>query len=113
MFFALWLVVGVGSPAPSNVKRLIRHPQLTGIVTWASAHLLANGDLRSVLLFGGIGLWSAVAMTLISRRDGPWRKPEPVPMLRELRPLVQALVMYALLFFAHPYFTGVAPPRPW
>lgn len=113
VFVGLYLLVGVGSPAPSNVKRLVRHPQLTGVATWAGAHLLANGDARSAILFGGIGAWSILAMLFINRRDGAWTKPDPVPASRELRPLAQTIVMYGLLFFVHPYFTGVAPPRPW
>lgn len=37
---------------PSNIKRVLKHPMLAGIKVWALAHLLANGDLASVLLFG-------------------------------------------------------------
>jgi len=106
------LVLFVASGIPTNLKRLIRHPQLTGVATWAGAHLLANGDSRSLVLFGGIGLWAVVEMGLLSRRDGAWQRPEPLPLIVEFKPLVGAAVAFAILFFAHPYIAGVSPlPR--
>ncbi len=92
---------------PSVVKRYIRHPQLTGLVTWSAAHLLANGDQRSLLLFGGLGAWAIVEMLAINRRDGAWIKPEPPALSREAPGIVITLVVFAILFFAHPWFTGV------
>ena len=44
--------------APTNIKRFLRHPMLIGIIVWSVAHLLANGENRSVVLFGGFGLWA-------------------------------------------------------
>jgi uncharacterized membrane protein len=106
------LVFFVASGVPTNLKRLIRHPQLTGVVTWAGAHLLANGDSRSLALFGGIGLWAVVEMGLLNRRDGAWQRPEPLPLAAELKPLIGAALAFAILFLVHPYITGVSPlPR--
>ncbi len=45
----------------------IRHPQLTGFKIWALAHLLVNGDLASLVLFGGLLAWSVVEVILINR----------------------------------------------
>ena len=59
----------------SGVRRVIRHPQLTGLKIWAAAHLLVNGDLASVILFGGLLAWGVVAMIGLNRRDG--KKPLP------------------------------------
>jgi uncharacterized membrane protein len=102
-------VLFVASNLPTNLKRLIRHPQLTGVATWAFAHLLANGDSRSLVLFGGIGVWAVVEMGLLNRRDGAWRRPEPLPLVAELKPLIGAAVAFAILFLAHPYIAGVSP----
>ena len=113
MLIALWLFIGVGSPRPSNAKRLVRHPQLMGVLTWSVAHLLANGDGRSVALFAGLGCWAVSMIALLNRRDGPWTKPERVPARRDLLPIGLALVAFVVLFFAHPHFAGVPPPRPW
>jgi uncharacterized membrane protein len=68
-----------------------------------TTHLLANGDLRSLVLFGGIGLWAVIEILSISRRDGAWEKPEPLPFTAEVKPLVAGVVAYAVLTFAHPY----------
>jgi uncharacterized membrane protein len=110
MLVALFLFVA--SALPTNVKRILRHPQLTSIVIWAGAHLLSNGDTRSLVLFGGLGAWAIVAMLAINRRDGAWRKPDPLPFSAELKPLVGAIVAFGVLFAVHPWFAGVSPmPR--
>lgn len=103
------LVLFVASTMPTNLKRVLRHPQLTGVATWAAAHLLANGDTRSLVLFGGIGLWSLAAMLLINRRDGAWQKPTPQPWSAELKPLVGGAIFFVVLYLAHPWFAGVSP----
>lgn len=106
------LVLFVASNLPTNLKRLIRHPQLTGVTIWAGAHLLANGDSRSLVLFGGIGLWAVVEMGLLNRRDGAWQRPERLPLVVEFKPLIGAAVAFAILLLAHPFIAGVSPlPR--
>jgi len=103
------LVLFMGSNVPCNLKRVVRHPQLTGVAIWALAHLVANGDLRSLVLFGGIGLWAVVEVVSINRRDGDWEKPEPLPLSAEVKPLVAGVITYIVLVFAHPYLSGVSP----
>ena len=58
--------------AQSNIKRFIRHPQLTGLALWSIGHLLSNGDNLSLILFGWLGLWAVLEILLISigRQDG-------------------------------------------
>ena len=74
----------------------------------AAAHLLVNGDSRSVVLFGSMGVWAILEIGLINRREGTWIK-KPVPGWgRELRGLAISLVVFAVVVIAHPYFTGVA-----
>lgn len=46
---------------PTHIRAFVRHPMLTGLFLWAVAHLAANGDLRSILLFGTLGAYSVVA----------------------------------------------------
>ncbi len=93
----------------SNIRRFIRHPQLTGFAIWAAAHLIANGDSRSVVLFGSLALWALIEIFLINRRDGAWMRPDPVPFKAEIKPAIIALVVFALLMFIHPYIAGVSP----
>lgn len=110
VFVGLFLFAAAGMA--TNVKRVVRHPQLTGVATWGVAHLLSNGDLRSLVLFGGLGVWAIAAIVFINRRDGAWQKPEPLPMAGEWKPLAAAIVGFAVLYLLHPYIAGVsAAPR--
>jgi len=92
----------------SNSKRFIRNSQMTGTIIWSFAHLLMNGDVASLILFGGLGIWAALQIILLNRRDGKWNKPASVPMSRELMPTLVGTVMFAVLFYLHGYFSGVA-----
>jgi len=105
----LALYLFVASSTASNVKRLLRHPQLMGLAVWALAHLLSNGDNRSLVLFGGLGLWALVEMPLINRRDGPREQPEPVPLAADLKLVAIALVAFVVLYLVHPYLFGSSP----
>jgi uncharacterized membrane protein len=102
------LVLFAASGVPTNLKRVLRHPQLAGVATWAGAHLLANGDSRSLVLFGGIGLWALASMRLINRRDGAWQKPGALPLSADLKPLIAGIVAFALVYLAHPWIAGVS-----
>ncbi len=92
----------------SRLRRLVRHPMLSGTAIWAFAHLLVNGDSRSLVLFGGMFAWSVLSIVGSNLRDGPYSPPEPGSWLREIRLVMVSIVVYILLVFAHPYFTGVA-----
>ena len=92
----------------TRIKRLIRHPQLSSVVVWAAAHLIASGDSRSIVLFGGLGLWALVEMVLINRREGAWVKPDVPAIGVELRGTAISLAIFAVVFLLHPYFTGVS-----
>ena len=106
VFLALLLFVASGMS--TNLKRAVRHPQLTGVATWAAAHLLSNGEIRSLVLFGGLGLWAIAAIVFINRRDGAWEKPAPQPLTSEWKPLAAAIVGFAVLQALHPYIAGVS-----
>ncbi|MBW2271472.1 MAG: NnrU protein [Deltaproteobacteria bacterium] len=106
------LVLFAASAVPSNLKRIVRHPQLTGVALWAAAHLLANREPRSLLLFGGLGLWAIATMLLLNRRDGAWEKPAAQPPAAEFKLVLGATIAFAALFFAHVHLFGVSPlPR--
>jgi uncharacterized membrane protein len=95
------------SGRPTRIGRIVRHPQLTGLLTWAVAHLLANGDSRSLVLFGGLGLWSLAAIVTINRRDGAWVRPEPPPLLKDAVGVLVSLALLALVIYLHPWIAGV------
>ena len=92
----------------SNLKRIIRHPQLTAVILWSVAHLLSNGDNRSLILFGALGIWAIAEIILINRREGDWVKPEPIPMKSELKVAAIGIGMFTVFLFVHPYLSGVS-----
>ncbi len=105
----LSFVLFAAANAPGNIKRFLRHPMLTGMVVWAGAHLLANGETRSVILFGGLGAWAIVAMLSINRRDGAWEKSAAVPFSRDLMTIVASAVLFAIVVYFHEAVIGVSP----
>lgn len=107
------VILFISARAPTDIKQFIRHPQLTGVKLWAVAHLLCNGETRSVLLFGGLLAWAVLEVIFINRRDGAWKKPAPVGMARTLVSAAIGLAVTAVLVFGHPWFAGMplmAPP---
>lgn len=92
----------------TRINRIVRHPQLTGMAVWAAAHLIMNGDSRSLVLFGGLGTWAILEMVFINRREGEWVKSEPEGWGKELKVAAIGLVVFVIVVFAHPWLAGVA-----
>jgi uncharacterized membrane protein len=84
-----------------GVTRRMRHPMLTGFGLWALAHILVNGDLASIILFGGLGLWAVAAARSISAAEPIWEKPAPKPAKKELIGVGAALVTYGVFAGVH------------
>lgn len=96
------------SNRPSRLRMLIRHPQLAGVALWGVAHLLLNGDTRSVLLFGGMALWAVIEIWAINRRDGVWIKSDVPPLSADVINLAITAVVVAVVIYCHPWLSGVA-----
>lgn len=99
MLFAIALM-GMGN-AKGPAGTWLRHPMLWGAVVWASAHLLANGDMASLILFGGIGAWALISMMLISMGEGKWEKPTAGPRSADIKWLVISAVVFAVISGLH------------
>ena len=97
----------IASNLPTNLKRWIRHPQMTGTLLWSVTHLLANGDSRSVILFGSLGAWSILEMLLCNRRDGPRQKPEPVALTKDVVVVIAGVALFAVFAYSHRWLFGV------
>ena len=107
MFFAV--VLFGASHGKTGLKRIVRHPQLMAVAVWSVAHLLANGDSRSVTLFASLGAWAILEMLMINRREGEWIKPYRASIKGEAITIGVSAVIFLVLFALHPYFTGVSP----
>jgi uncharacterized membrane protein len=98
---------------PGRIQRAFGHPMLVAVKTWALAHLLVNGTLAAVLLFGGFLAW-AVADRISLRRRGPQQFPQlPGWKFNDLVVIVVGLGIHvAFIFWLHPVLIGVpAIPR--
>lgn len=99
MLLAFYLFAASG--LKTLATRTIRHPQLTGFKTWAVAHLLVNGDLASLILFGGLLAWAVVSVVLINRAQPVWAGPEQSSPGREAGAVVGALAATAAVGWIH------------
>ena len=105
-------VLLVAAYVPGNaIKRVIGHPMVAGVKLWALAHLLANGTLADVLLFGGFLAWAVLSFTAARRRDRAAGTTYPAgPGSRTAITVVVGLAAWAVFAFAlHRPLIGVAP----
>ncbi len=101
------VILFISARAPTDIKQIIRHPQLTGVKLWAVAHLLSNGETRAVILFTGMLAWAVMEVIFINRRDGAWTKPAPVGTTKTVLSAAIGVVVTLLLMLSHRLFTGM------
>jgi len=93
---------------PSHIKTRLKHPMLAGIKTWALAHLLSNGDLGSILLFGAFLAWGVYARIAAKRRGDLGPQSAPVGWFNDGLVVVLGIIVYLALGYAfHPAVIGV------
>ena len=59
----------VAAYVPNNFRRIVRNPMLSATLLWSLAHLLSNGDLASLLLFGSFGLFAIIDIVAVNNRS--------------------------------------------
>lgn len=91
---------------PGRLKPILKHPMLLSIKLWAVAHLLANGDLASVLLFGSFLAWAVWNRISVKRRNEPL--PGAGPIINDLIAIISGTVLWGLfIWVAHEWLFGV------
>lgn len=103
----------VAAYLPGRIKTRLKHPMLLGVKIWATAHLLANGDLGSMILFGAILAWAVMARISAKRRDEVKPHGGPVVAQAGWRNDALAVVIGIAAWFVfarvlHPWLIGVA-----
>jgi uncharacterized membrane protein len=89
-----------------KIKGMLRHPMLAAIKAWALAHLLVNGDLGSMLLFGAFLAWAAYDRIAVKRRGDMGARSSSFTAGDALALLVGSAA-YAAMFWLHPRLIGV------
>ncbi len=93
---------------PGRIKTALKHPQLVAVKAWAAAHLLVNGTVADVLLFGSFLAWAVVDRISLKRRA-----PRPLPGAPESRAndiiviVIGLLLYFVFSFWAHEALFGV------
>ena len=95
----------------TRIKRAVGHPMIAGVKAWAFAHLLANGTLADVVLFGAFLVWAIVDYIAARRRDRAAGTVYVVgPITRDVAAVVVGLVAWAAFaFWLHAVLIGVRP----
>jgi uncharacterized membrane protein len=122
MLGAVWLFAG--AKGALWFKRIVRHPMLWGIGLLGVAHLLSNGEVAGLVLFGGLAAFGFVWQPLTDRRDAeadpagwaetarttsfwPFARWHARHDLVTVRPLVVGAVVYVVLILLHPWLFGM------
>lgn len=107
MFFSFVSAMVSAFPA-GRLKAALKHPLLLAVKIWAFAHLLANGDLASIILFGAFLVWAVADRIALKRRKAPIPKAGPAKW--DVLAIVTGAVLYALFVWRlHLWLIGVPP----
>lgn len=99
MMIAIYLL----SPAPKRGKILsgVRHPMATGFSLWAIAHLLVNGDLASIVLFGGLLVWVILSVRIVNAAQPEWQPRTGGTYARDAMFLVASIILMGIIGVVH------------
>lgn len=104
----------IAAYAPGRIKAALKHPMLAAIKFWALAHLVANGDLGSILLFGSLLAWAVICRISQKRRGelsqvSAAQAPDAATARRnDIIAVVAGLVLYVVMMvWLHPILIGV------
>lgn len=106
VFLALVLLASAYLPK-GKIAAAAKHPMLAGVKLWAFGHLLSNGEVRSLMLFGAFLAFAVIDRIVVKKRNEP--TPDAGPVSNDfIAVAVGAVAWAAVYFFAHPYIAGVA-----
>jgi uncharacterized membrane protein len=103
------VILVVASYLRGRIYAAVKHPMLAGVKLWAFGHLLANGDLGGIILFGSFLAWAVFDRISLKRRADPGAPPIPVGgITNDVIAVAVGIIAYLALAFAfHPVVIGV------
>jgi uncharacterized membrane protein len=105
-----FIFLAASSPSNNAIRLKLKHPMILGVKVWALAHLLANGTLVDLILFGSFLLWAVLDFR--SARKRPIHMPEKAVISTKatITVVVTGIVIWAAFIFGlHQYLIGVSP----
>jgi uncharacterized membrane protein len=108
MVFAMILLAAAYLPT-GHIKKAVKHPMLAAVKLWAFGHLLANGELNSVLLFGSFLAYGVIDRIAVKKRGDNGPGPDVAAnIMGDVGAVVVGLIAYgAIAFYLHPILFGV------
>ena len=101
------MVLLVAANVQTNIKRFIKHPMLIGILIWSFVHLIANGDLRSIILFASFGVYALIDI-IFSKKVLMTNNTANYTLTKDIIVVIIGLLVYAIIVYFHQYIAGVA-----
>jgi len=105
------MIALVAAYVPSRIHTVLKHPMLVAVKIWALAHLLANGDLAALILFGSFLAYAVYDRISVKRRGalGPLGT-KTGPWINDIIVVVLGTALYVVfLLWAHQLLIGVSP----
>ncbi len=105
-------ILMVAAYTPNNIKRYVPHPMLTGVIIWGATHMMVNGDVAAIILFGSFVVYSVVAIKLANRRqynkNSEQDTQEKIPVVKAAIVIGIAMLGFLLLLWLHKPLFGRA-----
>jgi len=103
-------ILFIASYIPCNIKARIKHPQLIAVKLWALGHLLVNGNLSDVILFGSFLIWAVAEIISMKKRQPVSETAGATSKINDLFVVIAGVVAFvAFAKFVHFPLIGVAP----
>ena len=91
----------------TNIKRFIKHPMLIAVLIWSFVHLIANGDLRSIILFGSFGTYALIDI-FFSKKVLTTNIEVKYTLSKDIMVIIIGLVAYLIIVYYHQFIAGVS-----
>ena len=102
--------LALASVIPGRIRTAAQHPLLLATMLWAAAHLLTNGSVADLLLFGAFLLWAVAARISLQRRPARPIRALPNSPANDVIVVVGGLALYAIfIIWLHARWFGVSP----
>ena len=111
LMIPVFILLAASNPKPSHIKAALKHPMTLSVKLWAIAHLISNGRLADVILFGSFLIWAVLVFIAARKRDRRLGTSyAAVGVKFDVIAVVIGLVAYAVFAaFLHTWLIGVRP----